>query len=987
MYVQLRERRLPTQPVGGVTGVVLANSGIDIGLHEGEERVGQRFLIGVEKIPLADQISVEACYWILQVKKMRNKRNDSSSQDQRVFLKTLFFLPKFLTSSCCRAANNTKRRSCLTNKSEPANTVCLLDSVFLVDGYFYSFNPPLHTTPLRVNFCSKKRSNLQKDIIRVYSSSSSTEVKDLVCVNPQRMLFLPVPYRKANESQSIVKSAEKGYFERSENSIKNVNTNTLDALKHLHPEKDGVYTKITSRFLTNPEFLMLAYNLIKNKEGNLTFGGDDDQTTLDSLSKDWFQKAASDIKHGTYEFKASRRTNIPKKGSNKTRLLTIGNPRDKIIQKAIQLILEEIYENKEKIFSRFSHGFRPNKSCHTALKQIKDEWTAIPWFIKIDIKDAFGAINRNVLISCLKLKIKDQLLFEILLKMFKANIISPLGVLKEKLGVPQGNVLSPILANIYFHNLDIYAQEDIIERYKKGTKPTRDPEYQRAISLTYLEKKASSQKKKEISRRKRKEAHKAGLRYIKIDGNYIRVKYLRYADDILIGVRGPKPLAEKILKTITFFLKSNLQLSLNEEKSQILNSFSNKIPFLGVLLYNVSNKKTPYRKSREIENKKRKRSRVISRINVLEHRQMKSFKNECLASLRISYNKHRNNRAVVKKDFLSLVENSVIFKDLLNKPNRLVYREFLKDLQKVTEIKENDKLTNFLKLWEQEIDSPKNNSHSPIRRPITKKEIISRIVKILKEQHDLPAYEREWSEMFKGSNKEQGKGWKPIWPNNFSLSKNAISKIRHPVNGTYNARFNAENIRLAIEDLIFQVKNLPEDTDSTFIINKNAESVRQTWEEHGVFLGLPIQIKADTSEIYNHLVNNSIINNKKRPISKTSLLRSEAWSIITYYNSVAHGLLSYFRCVDNFNTIKKIITYHIRYSLLRTLAHKHKCSTIKILDIYSKDIKAISRHNKEISFISSVEVSHMKKDFLIKNVQDPYVTISKSFINLQKAAI
>jgi Type II intron maturase len=423
-------------------------------------------------------------------------------------------------------------------------------------------------------------------------------------------------------------------------------------------------------------------------------------------------------------------------------------------------------------------------------------------------------------------------------------------------------------------------------------------------------------------------------------------------------------------------LKSNLQLSLNEEKSQILNSFSNKIPFLGMLLYNISNKKIPYCKSFEIENKKRKRVRVLSRINALKNRQTKSFKDECLASLRKSYNEYRNNRAIVKKDFVSLVESSIIFKDLLNKPNRFLYREFLKDLQKITEVKENSKLTNFLKLWEQEIDNPKNNSY----RPLTKKETIRRIVKILKKQHDLPAYEREWSEMFKGSNKERGKGWKPVWPDNFSLSKNAISKIRYPANGTYNVRSNAENIRIAIEDLIFQVKNSPEDSDSIFINNKNAESVWQTCENQGIFFGLPIQIKADTNEIYNRLLNNAIINKKKKPISKTSLLRSEDWSIITYYRSVAHGLLSYFRCVDNFNTVKKIIVYHIRYSLLRTLSHKQKCPNKKILDFYSKEIKTIGRYNKEISFISLAEVSNMKKKFLTKNVNDPYIAMSTKTI-------
>lgn len=146
---------------------------------------------------------------------------------------------------------------------------------------------------------------------------------------------------------------------------------------------------------------------------------------------------------------SSRRINIAKRGSLKRRPLTIGNPRDKIIQKAIYLILEEIYENKEKFFLDSSHGFRPNKSCHTALQEIKKTWTAIPWFINIDIKDAFGTINRNILISRLKLKIKDQRLFEILSKMLTANILSLINIWDETSGVPQGNILSPILAQIY----------------------------------------------------------------------------------------------------------------------------------------------------------------------------------------------------------------------------------------------------------------------------------------------------------------------------------------------------------------------------------------------------------------------------------------------------------------------------------------------------------------------------------------------------------
>jgi group II intron reverse transcriptase/maturase len=964
---------------------------------QGAERVWQRFPIWSEENSTSRLKIVEACYWIVILEMIRKNRDDSSPLLEGIFFfEILFLFPLSLFSSQIVEVNNFKKTLCVKNKSKPAEAICLLDSGISIKRHFYKnrLNTPLHTTPVKVsssfNACRKMRSNLQRDAIRGFSSSLS-QTKDLVVCKPKEC-YLPVLYGKTNKSQIRVKSVEKGFLKRSNSCTNNFISNVADSLRQLYPEKDGVYTKITARYLANPEFLKLAYGLIKNKESNLTPGGDSSKTTLDGISANWFQKTALQLKNGTYEFKATRQISIPKKGTKATRPLTIVSPKDKIVQKAIQLIFEEIYENKDKVFLRYSHGFRPNKSPHTALKQIKEEWTAIPWVIKFDIKEAFNSINRNILISQLKLKIKDKRLFELLVNMFKVNIVSHTGILKEHLGVSQGNVLSPILANIFFHSLDLYVEKEIIDRYKKGIKPTRCSDYQRAVSLTYEEKKASKEKRKQIARRKRRDAHKAGLRYTKIDNSFVRIKYIRYADDFLIGVRGPKTLAEKVLQTVKFFLKSNLQLSINEEKSEIFNTYSNKIPFLGMLLHNVSTTHIPYRKSREIENKKRKRSRVILRAENLKHRQVKLFKDECLNLLRQAYNKHRDNRAVVIEDFTSLIENSGIFKDILSKKNRTVYREFISDLQKVTEVKESKKLNDFLKSWDEEISEGLSNStltkkREPIMRPITKKETIHRIVNLLKEKYKLPAYESEWWSIFRGSNKKRASDWKPIWPDNFSLSDDTVSKLLFPKNGTYHAKFNLENIRLAIEDLIYQIAKLAESAPPTLMVNNNAESVRQTWDELGVFLGLPVQINANTNEIYKRLENSSIINSKKKPISKTSLLQAEPWLIISYYNSVAYGILSYFRCVDNINTIKKIITYHIRYSLLHTLAHKHKCSIKKIIETYGKEITAVGRNNKEVSYVNSVEVTNIKKEFLIKGIRDPYGPLSKTYISLQKAAI
>jgi retron-type reverse transcriptase len=756
----------------------------------------------------------------------------------------------------------------------------------------------------------------------------------------------------------------------------------VDSLRQLKPDKDGIYTHVSSRFLANPEFLKLACALIKNKGGN--------NFILNDTSFKWFEDTALRLKKGTYEFTPSRRVNIPKKGSSKFRPLIMVNPKDKIIQKAIHLILEEIYESKEKIFLDTSHGFRLNRSRHTALEQIKKKWIAIPWFIKINIKDASGTINRNILISRLKLKIIDQRLFEILLKMLQANIISFTGILNKFYGAPQENVLSPILVNIYFHDLDVYIEKEIMDRYKKGEKATKCLDYQRAVSFTSEEKKASLQKRKQIARKKRRDAHKAGLRYMKIDGSFIRIKYVRYADEFLIGVRGPKALVLKIFRSVIFFLKSTLQLNLNEEKSKLMDSFSNKTSFLGMLIHNVATKKLLYRKSRSLQSKKRKLNRILLRADALGNQQTKKLKDECLKLLRNSYKTHRGNREPLKEDFISLVRNSPTFGSIVKNSNRAVYREFIQNLLLVSDIQENQRLRNFLSLWKEELTAEaedSKNKNSSIR-PITKSEIIRRIVEILKTQHNLPAKEVEWYQLFKGGNKVRKSKWRPVWINNFNLSEDTVSKLKFPENNIYHAKYNLENIRLAIEDLLAQ---LEQSSFKAHVVdyneNNNAISVRQTWDEEGVFTSLPPQINADTSEIYKCLEEASIISNKKTPMCKNSLLTAEPWFIISYYNNIAHSLLSYFRCADNLNTVKKIVTYHLRYSLLHTLARKHKCSVKKILEMYSKEIKVDGKQNKVISFINSVTVTNLTKDFLFKDLQNPYFEITKSYLSLQRASI
>lgn len=281
--------------------------------------------------------------------------------------------------------------------------------------------------------------------------------------------------------------------------------------------------------------------------------------------------------------------------------------------------------------------------------------------------------------------------------MLKIGIITPIGIVKEKEGVPQGNILSPILCNIMFHSLDIFVEESIVKRYKEGVKAAKCEEYQKAIALNVKDCRYSIDKRKQILRRKRKEAHKLGLKYTKIDDSYIRVKYIRYADDFLIGIRGSKELAQKILKTVKFFLKSHLHLIVNEDKCSIIHSYSRKIPFLGMLIHNANKSHIPFRKSREIENKRRKRSRIMNRINALKNRQAKVFRDDCLKFFRNKIETFRENKDILRKDFLELIKHSVIFNDLKNFSNRTVYNEFITQLQLVTEVKESEKLQMLMK--------------------------------------------------------------------------------------------------------------------------------------------------------------------------------------------------------------------------------------------------------------------------------------------------
>ncbi|WP_042355079.1 group II intron reverse transcriptase/maturase [Bacillus rubiinfantis] len=341
------------------------------------------------------------------------------------------------------------------------------------------------------------------------------------------------------------------------------------------------------RNLFNPDFYLHAYGKIYAKEENMTKGADEE--TIDGFGMKKVNEVIELIKNEQYHFKPVRRVYIPKKDGSK-RPLGIPSFYDKVIQEISRSILEAIYEPK---FSKSSHGFRPNRSCHTALKQVKREWTGIKWVIEGDIKGFFDNINHEILVNILNENIHDGRFLELIKRMLEAGYMEDWVFHKTYSGTPQGGIISPILANIYLNKLDEFVENVLIPKYETNKKKRKmNPIYNRINrKMVRLSKKIDDLKSIEPIRQElineyqlleiERRNHKV---HDEMDSDFVRVKYVRYADDFIIGVIGSKELTEQIKKEVAEFLTTELKLTLSEEKTLITN-FKNPVKFLGYEMY------------------------------------------------------------------------------------------------------------------------------------------------------------------------------------------------------------------------------------------------------------------------------------------------------------------------------------------------------------------------------------------------------------------
>ena len=341
--------------------------------------------------------------------------------------------------------------------------------------------------------------------------------------------------------------------------------------------KEEVFTKLY-RYLLRPDIYFVAYKNLYANSGAATKGVNED--TADGFSEAKINSIIKALADETYQPMPVRRTYIQKK-NNRKKLRPLGIPTftDKLVQEVLRMILEAVYEP---IFLDVSHGFRPKRSCHTALKQLRREFNGTRGFVEGDIKGCFDNINHAVLVGLLNNKIKDARITKLIYKFLKAGYLENWQYHKTYSGTPQGGIISPLLANIYLHELDKFVMKLKSEFDTPGVGQIT-PEYRELHNeikrLSYRLMKVTGEERKLVLAEYKLKRQK--LMSIPCTAQTDKkLKYVRYADDFLIAVKGSREDCQWIKSKLAEFIGDTLKMELSEDKTLITHS-SKCARFLG----------------------------------------------------------------------------------------------------------------------------------------------------------------------------------------------------------------------------------------------------------------------------------------------------------------------------------------------------------------------------------------------------------------------
>jgi group II intron reverse transcriptase/maturase len=325
------------------------------------------------------------------------------------------------------------------------------------------------------------------------------------------------------------------------------------------------------RQLFNPQLYLLAYGRIYSNKGAMTPGATGE--TADGMSLGKIGRTIDALRHERYRWSPAKRIYIPKK-NGKQRPLGLPPWSDKLVGEVVRLLLEAYYEPS---FSNRSHGFRPGRGCHTALREVASTWTGTTWFIEGDVADCFGSLDHQIMLSALAEKIHDNRFLRLMRNMLKAGYLEDWVWNATLSGVPQGGVVSPVMSNIYLHRLDEFVETVLIPEYTRGRIRKQDTGYARVRAARDRARKRGD---RALARELRKQLRGMPSGDPR-DPGFRRLHYARYADDTLLGFTGPKAEAEEIKQRLAAFLHDELKLELSQDKTLITHARTQAAKFLG----------------------------------------------------------------------------------------------------------------------------------------------------------------------------------------------------------------------------------------------------------------------------------------------------------------------------------------------------------------------------------------------------------------------
>ncbi|MBE9047962.1 maturase [Pleurocapsales cyanobacterium LEGE 10410] len=325
------------------------------------------------------------------------------------------------------------------------------------------------------------------------------------------------------------------------------------------------------RLLYQPNLYLRAYGKLARNKGALTPGVTSE--TVDGMSLEKIDKIIQALRAERYQWTPVRRTYIPKK-NGKLRPLSMPSWSDKLLQEVIRSILEAYYEPQ---FSDCSHGFRPQRGCHTALLRVTQKGRGTKWFIEGDLRACFDKIDHSILLNILREKFHDNRFIRLIERLLKAGYLENWKYNQTYSGVPQGSIVSPILSNLVLDRLDKYVESELIPQYTQGKRRRTNPAY---VRLTWDASDARKRGDLSTARQLSQQAQRIPSRDPN-DPNFRRLWYTRYADDFLLGLVGSKSEAVEIKQKIANFLREQLHLELNKDKTLVTHAMNEKANFLG----------------------------------------------------------------------------------------------------------------------------------------------------------------------------------------------------------------------------------------------------------------------------------------------------------------------------------------------------------------------------------------------------------------------